>query len=144
MPKIPFGSPEWLLALQQELNHSPAYADAAKNWEGDFYFVIQPEGPLSETLYLYMDLWHGECRAAYVVEEKESKHPAFVMSGPYGKWKRIVSGELDPLQGLATGQLKLKGNMIQVMKSVKAAQELVKACTRIDTEFLHREPSPKE
>jgi putative sterol carrier protein len=34
-----------------------------------------------------------------------------------------------------TGQLKLKGNMAMVMKSVKAAKELVEASTRVETEF---------
>jgi putative sterol carrier protein len=37
---------------------------------------------------------------------------------------------------MATGQLKLRGNMITIMKYVKAAQEIVRACNRIDTEFV--------
>jgi putative sterol carrier protein len=135
MAKIKFGSDEWVQALHDELNNSKAYEDAAKNWEGDFYFVVNPEGEIKEPLYLYFDLWHGKCRDAFVVQDKSAKNPAFVMSGAYSKWKKIVTAQLDPIQGLATGQLKLKGNMIAVMKSVKAAQEMVKACTRIDTEF---------
>jgi putative sterol carrier protein len=137
MPKAVFPSEEWVQELKQQLNTSPAYADAAKNWEGDFYFVIDPEkdGPITESAYLYMDLWHGACRDAFMVQDKNSKNPAFVMSGPYSKWKRVVTAKLDPLQGLMTGQLKLKGNMVMIMKNVKAAQEMVKACTRIDAEF---------
>ncbi len=137
MAKVVFPSEEWVQELKQQLNTSPAYAEAAKNWEGDFYFVIDPEkgGPLTESECLYMDLWHGECRDAFVVKDKAAKTPAFVMSGPYSKWKRVVTAKLDPLQGLMTGQLKLKGNMVMVMKNVKAAQELVKACTRIDAAF---------
>jgi putative sterol carrier protein len=137
MSKVVFPSEEWVQELKQQLNTSPAYADAAKNWEGDFYFVIDPEkdGPLMEPAYLYMDLWHGECRDALLVTDKNAKTPAFVMSGPYSKWKRVVTAKLDPLQGLMTGQLKLKGNMVMIMKNVKAAQEMVRACTRIDAEF---------
>jgi putative sterol carrier protein len=137
MSKIPFPSDEWVQALERELNSSEAYADAAKNWEGDFYFVIQPDkdNPTQETTYLYMDLWHGKCREAYQVTDKDAKKPAFIMSGPYSKWKRVVTAQLDPIQGLMTQQLKLKGNMVMVMKNVKAAQEMVKACTRIDAEF---------
>jgi putative sterol carrier protein len=137
MAKLVFPSGEWVEALQQELNTSAAYADAAKNWEGDFYFVVEPEKgePFAEPVYLYMDLWHGQCRDAFLVADKDTKTPAFVMSGPYSKWKRIVSAKLDPLQGLMTGQLKLKGNMVMIMKNVKAAQEMVRACTRIDAEY---------
>ncbi len=137
MSKIVFPSEEWVQELKVQLNTSPAYAEAAKNWEGDFYFVIEPDkgAPITETAYLYMDLWHGECRDAFLVTDKNAKNPAFMMSGPYGKWKRVVTAKLDPLQGLMTGQLKLKGNMVMIMKNVKAAQEMVKACTRIDALF---------
>ncbi len=135
MAKLRFGSDEWVQALRDELNTSQAYEDAAKNWEGDFYFVVDPEGAVNESMYLYMDLWHGKCRAAFVAKDKSAKTPAFVMSGPYSKWKKVVLAQLDPIQALMTGQLKLKGNMVMVMKNVKAAQEIVRACTRIDTEF---------
>lgn len=138
MSKPLFPSDEWVKQLEQELNTSDAYAEAAKNWEGDFYFVIDPDkdNPGQSTTYLYMDLWHGKCREAYAVQDKSQKNPAFVMSGTYAKWRRVVTAQLDPIQGLMTGQLKLKGNMIMVMKNVKAAQEMVKACTRIDAEFV--------
>ncbi len=138
MPKFVFPSEEWIEELKRQLNTSPAYADAAKNWEGDFYFVVEPEknGPLAEPIRMYMDLWHGECRDAFVVKPHHTKAPAFVMSAPYSKWKRVVTAQLDPIQGLMTGQLKLKGNMVMVMKNVRAAQEIIKACTRIDAEFL--------
>ena len=135
MAKIQFGSNEWLQALHNELNASDAYAQSAKNWEGDFYFVVEPEGELKEPVYLYMDLWHGKCRAASVVKNKNEKNPAFLMSGPYSKWKKVVSAQLDPIQAMMTGQLKLKGNMVMVMKNVQAAQEIIKALTRIETEF---------
>ena len=136
MPKLQFGSPEWVQALQDELNKSPAYEDAARNWEGDFYFVVDPEGPVTEPIYLYMDLWHGKSRQAFVVADPKQKNPAFVMSGKYGKWKQVVTAKLDPIQALATGQIKLKGNMVTILKNVKAAQEIVKACTRLDSEFV--------
>ncbi len=136
MAKLQFGSEEWVKALQQELNASPAYAEAAKNWEGDFYFVVDPEGPVTSPMYLYMDLWHGNCREAFVAQDKNAKTPAFVMSGLYSKWQKVVLAQLDPIQALMTGQLKLKGNMVMVMKNVKAAQEIVRACTRIETDFV--------
>ncbi|KAA3664213.1 MAG: sterol carrier protein, partial [Chloroflexi bacterium] len=37
---IQFASDAWAKALMQELNNSAAYANAAKKWEGDFYFII--------------------------------------------------------------------------------------------------------
>jgi putative sterol carrier protein len=132
---IKFPSDAWIKTLMEDLNHSPAYAQAAKNWEGDFYFIIEPGDALDKTVILYMDLWHGQCRDAFLVTDESALTPAFRMSALLGTWKKVIMKQLDPLQGLVTGQLKLKGNMAMVLKSVKAAQELVEACTRIETEF---------
>ena len=142
MPKVLFPSDEWVQELKNQLNTSHAYADAAKAWEGDFYFVVDPDknSPIQEPVFLYMDLWHGACRSAALVHDRAEKNPAYVMSGGYSKWKRVVTAKLDPMQALVTGQLKLKGNMVMVMKNVKAAQEIVKACTRIDAEFADEKP----
>jgi putative sterol carrier protein len=130
-----FPSDAWVKALMQDLNRSEAYAEAAKTWEGDFYFIVDPGGALDKTVILYMDLWHGKCRDAYQVADESAKTPVFRMSAPVATWKKVLTKKLDPIQGLVTGQLKLKGNMSMVMKSVKAAKELVESCTRVETEF---------
>jgi putative sterol carrier protein len=130
-----FPSDAWVRAFMETLNQSETYAEAAKNWEGDFYFVVEPGGTLDKTVILYMDLWHGKCRDAFEVADASAKAPAFRMSGPVATWKKVLTKKLDPIQGLVTGQLKLKGNMAMVMKSVKAAKELVESGTHVETEF---------
>lgn len=130
-----FPSDAWVKSLMEELNRSEAYAEAAKRWEGDFYFVIDPGGALDKRVALYMDLWHGKCREAFEVADESVKSPAYRLTGPVATWKRVLTKQLDPIQSLVTAQLKLKGNMVQIMRSVKAAKELVEACTRVETEF---------
>lgn len=130
-----FPSNEWIKAMMQDLNKSQSYKEAAKNWEGDFYFVIEPGGSLTETVILYMDLWHGECRNAFEVKNPDEIKPAFTLKGPVAVWKKVMTKQLDPMQAMMTGQLKLTGNMAMVMKNVRAAKELVESCTRIPTEF---------
>ena len=66
-----FPSDEWIKAMMQDLNSSQSYKEAAKNWEGDFYFIIGPGGTLKDTVILYMDLWHGECRNAFMLEKQD-------------------------------------------------------------------------
>jgi putative sterol carrier protein len=134
MSNFCFPSDEWVKAMKEDLNQSNAYLDAAKNWEGDFFFVIEPGGEHKETIILYMDLWHGKCRDAYQITNEEVT-PAFRLSGPIGAWKKVMTKSLDPIQAMMTGQLKLKGNMAMVMKNVRAAKELVESCTRIPTDF---------
>jgi len=118
-----------------EINRSQAYEQAAKNWEGDFYFIVEPEGRLEETIYLYMDLWHGKCREAFLAVDPAQKAPEFLMSAKASIWRKVIERQLDPIRGLLTRQIQLKGNMSMIMKNVKAAQELVECCTRVPTEF---------
>ncbi len=39
---IKFATDEWIKALMEVINKSEAYAQAARNWEGDFYFIVEP------------------------------------------------------------------------------------------------------
>ena len=132
---VRFLSEEWIKSLMEELNKSQDYRDAAKSWEGDFYFIIEPDGSVEKTVIYYMDLWHGECRSVSVVTDENEKTPEFTIRAYLGKWRRVIEKKLDPIQGMVTRQLRLKGNLMKIMKAPKAALELVNCCTRIPTEF---------
>jgi putative sterol carrier protein len=132
---IPFPSDAWIKAMMEDLNASSTYFDSARNWEGDFHFIVEPGGTLEQPITLYMDLYHGKCREAYLVTDSSQKPPAFRLSGPVANWKKVMTKKLDPMQAMMTGQLKLSGNMGTIMRNVRAAKELVESCTRIDTEF---------
>ena len=130
---IPFPTDEWIKALMVEINKSEAYRKAAAKWEGDFYFHVTASPGVPKDVYLYMDLWHGECRDAFEAAAQGDKTPEFVMSASLPIWRRVIETKLDPIQGLMTRQLKLKGKMVKIMKAPKAATELVNCCTKIDT-----------
>jgi len=130
-----FGSDEWMKAFLEAINSSQAYADAAKTWEGDFYFIVDPGGPIDEEIVMYVDLWHGKCREAYRVADRSAKEPEFVINAPESVWRKVIEKQLDPIQGMMTRQLKLKGNMVKIMKAVKAAKELVECTTQVPTLF---------
>lgn len=132
---IKFPSEEWLKALMHELNNSQAYGNAAKNWEGDAYFILEPEGNFREEVIYYMDLWHGKCRSAYVVADEKEKTPEFRFRAPLSKWRKVIEKKLDPIQGMVTRQIKVQGNMLKIMKAPKAALELVNCCALVPTEF---------
>ena len=132
---IPFPSDDWIKAMMTDLNASETYLEAARNWEGDFLFVIEAGGGLQAPVSLYMDLYHGKCRQAFQVADPGAVSPAYYLSGPVANWKKVMTRKLDPMQAMMTGQLKLKGNMAMVMRNVRAAKELVESCTRIPTAF---------
>jgi putative sterol carrier protein len=130
-----FPSEEWVNLFKDAVNSNAAYEDAAKTWEGDFLFVVQPDSTLKEQAVLYVDLWHGKCRGVAFLPSGETKQTAFVYEGPYGNWVKLIKKEIDPIQGLLTGKFKLKGDMLKVLRAVRAAKELVDTASKVPTEF---------
>lgn len=134
---IPFATPEWVVALKDAINASAAYREAAKSWEGDFWFIVEPEAgqPESARKLMYLDLWHGECREAFLADDESVRNPEFRIWAPARHWRRVIQREIDPIRALMTNQLKLKGNFAKIMRNVKAAQELVLCAARVPTQF---------
>ena len=130
-----FPSDNWVKAAQEELNSSESYREAAANWEGDILFLITALPGERKEQALYMDLWHGNCRDAYAVDDLSEVRSEFTITAPFPVWKKVLQGDLDPIRGLVSRQLKLKGNMMKVMKAPRAAVELVNSCARVDTEW---------
>ncbi len=130
-----FPSDEWIKALELEVKKSDAYRTAAANWEGDFYFVVEPGPGLAEPVVLYIDLWHGDARSAAMVADESEKSPEFTIRAPLATWRRVIDKKLDPIQGMVMGQLKLTGTLSKIMRAPKAATELVNCATRVPTEF---------
>lgn len=131
-----FPSEEWITLFKDSVNANAAYEDAAKTWEGDFLFVVQPDSALKEQTVFYVDLWHGKCRDVALLKPGETKETAFIYEGPYGNWIRLIKKEIDPIQGLLTGKFKLKGDMLKVLRAVRAAKELVETASRVPTDFV--------
>jgi len=132
---IPFATDAWIKRLGDECNSSETYRQAAKNWEGDLYFIVEPEGNMKEPVYMYMDLYHGQCRNAFVAEDPTSLKPEFYISGPLSAWKQLANKKADPIKMLLTRKLSLKGNMAKVMRNARAAQALVNCSTKFKTVF---------
>jgi putative sterol carrier protein len=130
-----FPSEEWLNALVERLNGSAEYREAAKNWEGDFYFIIEPEGALKKRVIAYMDLWHGQCRSACLIPDESERNPEFRIRAPLNRWRKVFEMKMNPIQGMLTGQLKISGNMMKIVKTPRAALALVKCCSSIPTDF---------
>jgi len=132
---LPFPSDAWIKALAEKLNASASYERSAKSWEGDFLFIIEPDELYSETAYLFLGLYHGKSTDAELLSDPDEKDSQYTISAPYGTWRKVIEGKLDPIQGLMTRRLKLAGNMMMIMRYPKAAQEII-ACTKvIPTDF---------
>lgn len=128
-----FPSDAWVKALMEVANNSAAYQSAAEKWEGDLVFTIQKGPGLAEEKYLYMDLWHGECRSAKELQSANEENAEFEIAAPLVTWRKVLEGQLDPIRGISTRQLKLRGSMMKILKSPKAAVELVNCARQVET-----------
>jgi putative sterol carrier protein len=128
-----FPTAEWTQAFMEKLNGDSQYSQIARNWEGDFYFIIEPGNGLQETVALYFDLWHGKCKEAFVVEDLQAKNPAFTLRAPFGNFRRILTGELHPMQALMTRKLQVQGNLSVLMRNVPTVLDFVR-CARETTD----------
>jgi putative sterol carrier protein len=134
-----FPSKEWLQGLYEVLNADERYAEVARNWEGDIAFRIEPEAKAASATSpgaiggLYLDLWHGKCRGVAVLAEGEerSAKPTFTLSAPRSTFLRVLEGQLDPMQAMVTGKLKVDGNIAYMMKSVPTVLDFVRCCRKV-------------
>ena len=132
---IKFPSDEWIKELCVRLNASESYTQFAAGWEGDCIFVTLPDADYADTAYLYINLQHGKAFDAQMLNSLDEKNALFIISGPFNTWRRVLEGRLDPIQGMFSGKLKLKGSMAQIQRTPKATNELVKVAGQIDTDF---------
>jgi putative sterol carrier protein len=134
MPKFP--SREWVEAYAAKLNANASYRDAGKTWEGDILFVVEKDSSFPKNSYIYLDLYHGECRKyGYFEDEFSLPNSEFRYRGPYENWKKLINRQIDPIQGILTGKFKLEGPMMKVMRYSRAAKEMVNTATMVDSEF---------
>ena len=130
---VKFPSNEWIKRFKEEINNNFKYEEVAKDWEGDFLFVINPDDIFKKQVIFYVDLWHGKCRDGYITNKEKSAD--FIFSGTYSNWKKLINKELDPIRGLIRGMFTVEGDSKIILEKSKAAQELVNTASMIPVEF---------
>jgi putative sterol carrier protein len=130
-----FPSDEWIKALSDQLNTSESYEKSAKDWEGDFVFVVEPDDAYDGTAFLFLGLFHGKSPDAAMLASEDERQTEFVIHAPFGTWRQVIEGKLDPIQAMMTRKLKLDGNMMKIMRYPKAAKEIVDCCALVPTDF---------
>jgi putative sterol carrier protein len=131
-----FPSEEWLKGLEAKLNSDAHYQQIAKNWEGDLFFFIEPEGSLKERLTFYLDLWHGTCRnVEYQPAADSHPNPTFTLTSTYNNITSILTGKLNPMTAMMTSKLKVKGSMGYMMRNVPTVLDFVRCAQDVTTEI---------
>lgn len=136
-----FPSEAWIRELKKQINNSDAYKSSAANWEaGDLCLVVNadPAIGLDDSYFIWLDLYHGECRKAQQVSAEEGEKAKFIIRANFERWKQVLNGELNPIKGMLQGKLRVKGDLFTVVKFSKAALDLVECATNIPTKFLNK------
>ena len=132
-----FPSEEWLKGLETKINSDEKYAEIAKNWEGDLFFRIEPEGNLKEELTFYLDLWHGKCRKAeYKPDASAYPNPTFTLAASYNNITAILTGKMNPMTAMMTMKLKVQGSMGYMMRNVPVVLDFVRVANEATKEIL--------
>jgi putative sterol carrier protein len=131
-----FPSQEWLNRLCEKLNQDKIYESIATKWEGDICVVIEPSGKIKETIYYYLDLWHGKCRRVAVLNRLEEEKPVFILTANYENIAQIMKGNLDPMQAMLTRKLKVQGNMAIIMRNVPTVLDFVRCAREVTDEIV--------
>lgn len=155
-----FPSEEWIEEYGNRVDSDAEYGDLSEGWgvdyNGDFLFVVtdMPIDDLNEdempddlkrqldeyvsedhTGYSFIQLEDGDCPGATLVADPDSVDFGFELVGPYENWKKLIKGEINPIQGIMSGQFELNGDMQKVMQYSDAAQRLAEISSEIDSEF---------
>jgi putative sterol carrier protein len=131
-----FPTPEWTQAFMDKLNTDQKYAEIARNWEGDLCFLIEPAGPVPEQIVIYLDLWHGKCRQALYLHDLDGLKPAFLLKASYLEFKKVLMGNVTPMQALMTRKLQVTGSMPVLMRNVPTVLDFVRCAQEVTTSSL--------
>lgn len=132
------GSPEWVASFGILIQADETYKQVAKNWEGSvvIHMLANPPVGLNNDLYVYLDLWHGDCRFAKLVPKDIGENADFVLTGELERWEAVLNKELDVTKGMMQGKLKLKGSLPTIVRYVKASIRLVELAGDVGSIFF--------
>lgn len=135
---------KWADEYCEALNNSEAYEEAGKGWgidfDGSMMFVMEPSGEIEEGVSTFLDLKDGKCLGIQILQpgEEPPREPIMTLKGSFLLWKKLAFREIDPIQSLMSGKLKLEGDMSLAMRYARAAMELANAVQDTDTTFFTR------
>jgi putative sterol carrier protein len=133
---LPVFSDDWARACADVLNQRLGYRAAAATWEGAILLMMTAIGPDQGERRVFLDLWHGDCRAARAADPADEAAARYVLSGTVIAWRQVLTGTQAPLIAIMTGKLRLtKGSLVELIPYVNAAKELVAAAALVQATF---------
>ncbi len=122
-------SPEWASEVEEKIQNDSRYQEVAKTWEGSVTLVFKADSAsgLDADLFVFMDLWHGQCHSVKMVPGDVGRSADYVLEAKYERWKRVLKKDLNVVREIATNKLKLVPfNFKKAAKLAAAAQAAIR------------------
>jgi putative sterol carrier protein len=122
-------SPEWASEMEEKIQNDERYKAVAKTWEGSVTLVFKADSAsgLDADLFVFMDLWHGQCHSVKMVPGDLGRSADYVLEASYERWKRVLKKDLNVVKEIATNKLKLVPfNFKKAAKLASAAQAAIR------------------
>jgi putative sterol carrier protein len=133
-------TPAWAGAFRDAVEADAAYRATATNWTWPVALVLEaaPELGYDAPVAVELALDRGRCHGAEI-RSIDSLTAPFVLTAPYGTWKEVVRGQLDPLAGVTRGKIRVQGSLMTLMLHAKSAAALCLCARAIPTRFPDEE-----
>ncbi len=137
MSMLKIFSDEWFEKFMENINNNENYKNYAHDWEGDIILFIVGD-QISDSLraglnkIVRLKLYHGKCISLEFLKKIPEIKDLYVLEGKANVWENILSGKTDIITAILKGEIKVTGNMKNLIKYIAAARELVKSAQNIN------------
>ena len=134
-----FGTAEWSKALEDEINGSSEYRNAAAKWgvgfDGSMLFAFEPDENLAEPLRLSIRVAAGRCEQARFLEAGDPAEAGFVLRGPFTVWREILERKTLAVTAILKNRLRVEGDKMTLLRHASANRALIHCTASIDTDW---------
>jgi len=128
-----FAGKAYLKEVMKRSNADKKYLELAKGENASYTFMIQaePEKDVEKDIVLGYTVEDGITTDIWLGERKTE----FTISGKYGVWVSILTGKTGVTKAFLTRKLKVRGNLMKILKMSKATERWLELLRMIPTEF---------
>jgi len=128
-----FGSEKYLKEVMKRSNADKKYLELAKGEIASYTFMIQaePDKGVEKDIVLGYNVEDGVTTDIWLGERKTE----FTISGKYGLWVNILLGKTGVTKAFLMRKLKVRGNLMKIIKMSKATERWLEILRGIPTEF---------
>ena len=128
-----FCSSGYLQEAKNRTNLDEEYLELAKDEYASYTFVIraEPEKGVDRNLVIGYTVEDGRITDIWLGERETD----FTITGKYEVWIRVLLGKLGATKALMMRKLKVKGNLLKLMKYTKPTLRWLEILRTIPTEF---------